>query len=182
MNLLRLTLVLLLAAISGASHAEKAEGARGTAFGVDHAFSMKAPSGWIIDTESAAAAGVGLVFYPVGKSWKNSEVVLYVRGRPKDIDVQTIDQQVDYTLNDFRSNGSPQYRVESSTERAVTSGRTAKVVSYAGDRWGNLEVVGYVAERKTINFLVMNARSKAAFEASLPVFYEILDSYQFIRD
>lgn len=182
MNLLRLLLVLLLAAISSASYAEKAEGVRGTAFGVDHAFSMKAPSGWIIDTDSAAAAGVGLVFYPVGKSWKSSEVVLYVRGRPKDIDVQTIDQQVDYTLNDFHSHGSPQYRVESFTERAVTSGRTAKVVSYAGDQWGHFEVVGYVAERKTINFLVMNARSKATFEASLPVFYEILDSYQFIRD
>lgn len=182
MNPLRFCLVFFLSVLCATAHAEKAEGARGTAFGFDHAFSMKAPAGWMVDTESAADAGVGLVFYPVGSSWKDSDAVLYVRGRPKDLEVQTVDQQIDYTLNDFRSHGSPKYRVDSSAERTLPSGKNAKVVFYTGDRWGNLEVVGYVSERKTINFLVMNARSAAAFEKALPVFYEILESYQFIRD
>jgi hypothetical protein len=182
LSLSRFILILCLAVSCVDSRSEIVEAARGIAFGVDHVFSLKAPVGWVVDTESAVSSGVGLVFYPVGKTWRNSDVVLYVRGRPKNNEVQTTDQQVEYTLNDFRKNGDPQYRVDSSTERSLPNGKTVKVVFYAGDKWENFEVGGYFEERKTINFLIMNARSKAVFDASLPVFYEILDSYQFVRD
>jgi hypothetical protein len=133
MKALRVALFVCLVATCAAPHAEKTEGARGTAFGADHAFSMKAPAGWIVDTESGASAGVGLVFYPAGRTWRDSEVVLYVRGRPKDDEVRSIDHQVEYTVKDFRSNGSPNYKIDSSVERTLPNTRTAKVVFYSGE-------------------------------------------------
>jgi hypothetical protein len=169
---------LMLTAFS--ANAEMLEGVRGTAYGKDHVFSLKAPSGWILDTESGSNEGSGLVFYPVGSTWKNSDVALYVRVLSKqDSKYQTVKQLVELTLQDFQCNGSPNYHIDSQEERTLLNARKAKVVAYSGDQWGNFEIVGYVNERKSINFLVMNARSKESFKAALPIFYEILDSYKF---
>jgi len=174
--------IFFLIALPNWVHAEKVEGARGTAFGKDHVFSLKAPQGWIIDTESAAGSGVGFVFYPTGTSWKSSKIVLYARARIKDETVQTVAQQVLYTVSDFKSHGSPNYKVDTQQQHILPNKKSVTVVSYSGDQWKNYEMVAYIEERKTINLLVMNAKSEEEFQKNLPIFYNILDSYQFIQD
>lgn len=178
---MRIIQVLVLTIILGASsytYADKVEGARGTAYGADHAFSLKAPAGWIVDTESGAQARIGLVFYPVGKTWSNSDAVMYARASPKDIKIQTIDQQVKLTLMDLQLHGSPNSKAEPVADRRISDNRIARIVFYSGDQWGNFEAVGYIDELKTINFLVLNARNRAAFETALPFFYDIIESYK----
>jgi hypothetical protein len=55
---------------------------------------------------------------------------------------------------------------------------TAKIYWFKGDSFGGLEAVAYIEEAKTINFVVLNARSAKAFQAALPAFTEIVKSYQ----
>ena len=57
-----------------------------------------------------------------------------------------------------------------------------KIYYYTGDQWGNFEAAGYIEEKKTINFVVLSARNKVAFESSLDAFRSILRSYIFISD
>jgi hypothetical protein len=175
--------IVILVLTTFSANAEILEGERGTAYGKDHIFSLKAPSGWLIDTESGSNRGLGLVFYPVGSTWKNSDVAIYVRGlSKKDSKYQTVNQLVEFTLQDFQQNDSPNYHIDSQEERTLLNDRKAKVVAYSGDQWENFEIVGYVNERKSINFLVMNARNKESFKSALPFFYEILDSYKFEKE
>ncbi|KAF0205774.1 MAG: hypothetical protein FD173_719 [Gallionellaceae bacterium] len=162
-------------------YAEKVEGARGTAhgYGSDHVFSLKAPTGWIVDTESGAQSRIGLVFYPVGKAWGNSETRMYAQAVPKSANIQTIDQLVKFTLSDLHTHGSPNSKAKSVASHQLSDDRIAKVVFYSGDQWGNFEAVGYIDEQDAINIFVLNARNRDAFDAALPVFYEILESYKF---
>jgi len=46
--------------------AEIVEGGVGLAYGKDHAYFLKAPPGWMLDTESGAEQGIFAAFYPKG--------------------------------------------------------------------------------------------------------------------
>lgn len=162
------------------SEAEIVEGSRGTAYGLDHIFSLKAPNGWFIDTESCASWGVGFCFYPTNTSLADSSVVMYARGvSKKDANYKSEQDVIEFTLNDFHNNGSPNYHVEMRSDHKIANDRNAVIVYFSGDQWGNYEAVGYLNEAKSINFLVMSAKSKEAFDQSVPAFYQVLESYQF---
>ncbi len=108
---------------------------------------------------------------------------MYAKGVSKKESGYTSEQDViEYTLNDFHNNGSPNYRVDTKKEHSIENHKKAVVVFYEGDQWGNYEAVGYLNEEKSINFLVMSAKTKKVFEESLPAFYEVLESYQFEKE
>mgnify|MGYP003989514765 CR=1 FL=1 len=49
----------------------------GIVFGDGFAFSLTAPSGWVLDNHSGNSEGLQAVFYPKGSSWDKSETVMY---------------------------------------------------------------------------------------------------------
>jgi hypothetical protein len=42
--------------------------------------------------------------------------------------------------------------------------------------------MAYFVEAKTINFVVLNSRKRKAFEAALPTFEKLVESYHFMGD
>ena len=151
-------------------------------YGEDHAILLKAPAGWIGDDRSGRNQGLHVVFYPVGSSWKDSHVVAYVRVRPKDHRIQSVQDLVEDTLNDFRTSGSPRIRATKAPPLHTKRGREAQVYHFTGDAWGNYEAVAYFEEPKTINFIVLNARTKEAFERSLPSLQGLVHEYFLMTD
>jgi hypothetical protein len=161
--------------------ANRLEGSSGEAFGDRHSYHLTAPKGWIIDDESTREQGVPLVFYPVGSSWKNSQAVIYTRPRTIGGNIRTIDDVVKSLVADFHQNGSPNYRGEFKQNLSLQNRRTARIYWFDGDRDGNYEAVAYIKERETINFIVLNARTKQDFLQSQPAFNTIVKSYRSTR-
>jgi len=163
--------------VSFAANAGITEGGRGILFGEDHAFAVTAKKGWILDNQSAVQQGLHMVFYPKGRTWANSPVIIYGRSIPTR-QTATIKEQVAQTVSDFRNNGSPKHTSNAKLPLTLAGERSAEVYHYAGDQWGNFEAAAYIQETDTINFLVFSAKTKEAFEKHLMDFQRIASSYQ----
>jgi hypothetical protein len=150
----------------------------GMLFGEDHAFYFTAPAGWVLDNKSGVGQGVHMAFYPAGFTYQNSPVFAYGRSASLMGEIKTIEDQVKSTIRDFRDNGSVNYTGRKEKTISLPGGKTAEIYFFSGDRWGNFEAVGYILEKKTINFLVFNCRYKKAFDDNIDKFYEILKSYK----
>lgn len=177
--LLRALFALLL--VPGAC-AEILEEGTGIIYGKDHAFSLTAPKGWILDNESGVGQGVRAVFYPKGSTWAKSEVVAYARARPKTDKIATADDVAKAVVEDFHAHGSPKYEGQRVKTFKADSGREVVIYHFSGDQWGNSEAVAYFVEDKTVNFLVLTSRDAKTFADSLPAFEALAKSYIFMGD
>ncbi len=157
------------------------EGGSGIVYGDDHAFSLKAPKGWMLDNESAVSQGVHAVFYPKGSTWRDSIVVAYARARPRTEEIATADAAAKEVIADFHAKGSPKYEGKYVKTLKTKSGE-AVVYHFSGDEWGNSEAAAYFVEAKTINFITLTSRNRKVFEDSLPAFEQLAASYTFIGD
>lgn len=152
------------------------EGGKGVLFGSDHTFSFTAIDGWVLDNQSGVNQGLHMIFYPKDQTWRDSPVIIYGRAVPLS-HVPSIKGQVDSTVRDFRSNGSPKYKAEENDALSLSGSKLAKVYHFSGDQWGNYEAVAYIKEIDKINYLVFNSRTKEDFEKYLPSFHKIVESY-----
>ncbi len=154
-------------------------GGTGTLFGANHAFNISAPEGWVLDTQVARDQGFYMVFYPQEQTWRDSPVIVYGRSATKTEAVTSIEGQVAATLALFRSDyGSPDIQAKPYATWKQRDDLEVFLYRYSGDRWGNHEVVGYIEEAETINFLVLNARTQEALEQAMPAFKQMLYSYR----
>jgi len=48
----------------------------GIIYGTDHAYSLTAPEGWVLDNSSGVVQGLYAVFYKQGESWDKAETVM----------------------------------------------------------------------------------------------------------
>lgn len=171
--------LVLTIAISSASILEEG---LGIVYGSDHAFSLKAPKGWMLDNESGVEQGVHAVFYPKGSTWKDSVVVAYARARPKTKEIATADDAAEFLVRDFRAHGNPGYSAKRIKTIKMVSDREAVIYHFSGDQWGNSEAVAYYVETKTINFVTLTSRNRKAFEDALPAFEQLAASYLLMGD
>lgn len=139
----------------------------GIFYGRDHAFSFQAPPGWVLDNESGVGQGLHAVFYKAGHAWRDATAIAYARAATKDEVIQDIPSLVQFNVDRFHENGSPNYKARFIKEIQTSDGkRTAHIFFFHGDSWGNYEAAGYVKETKTINFIILSSRTEAAFEES----------------
>jgi hypothetical protein len=158
------------------------EAGLGIIYGTDHAFSLTAPKGWMLDNESGVQQGIHAVFYPKGKTWKNSPVIAYARSRPRTKKIQTTEDVVKDVVAMFHREGSPNYKAKKDGTITTASGKKADIYIYTGDEWGNSEAVAYFVEKKTINFVVYNSPKADDFRKSLDSFKTLAKSYTFMGD
>jgi hypothetical protein len=156
------------------------EGGLGILYGSDHAFSLTAPKGWMLDNESGVQQGVHAVFYPKGKTWKNSPVVAYGRSRPRSKGISTVEDAVKDVVAMFHREGSPNYKATKVKTVTTETGKKGEIYHFSGDKWGNSEAVAYFVEKKTINYVVMNSREADYFKKALSSFESLAKSYVFM--
>jgi hypothetical protein len=177
--ILSLTCTLLLSASAFASILEEGFG---IVYGSDHAFSLKAPKGWMLDNESGVNQRLVVVFYPKGSNWQDSAIIAYAGSRPRTEKIVTADDAAKFAVEDFRAKGSPKYEGKRIKVIKADSGREAVIYHFSGDKFGNSEAIAYFPEEKTINFLVMNSRDPKLFADSLEAFEALAKSYTFMGD
>lgn len=159
------------------TQATMTEAGKGVLLGHQHAFAYTAVNGWVLDNQSGANQGLHMVFYPKQQTWKNSPVLMYGRAMPLS-KVPSIKDHVDFTVNDFRTHGNPNYKATYQGTIELNNDKQAQIYYFSGDQWGNYEAAAYVKEKHTINYLVFNARTKQAFDKNIPAFNNMVRTYQ----
>ena len=118
----------------------------GLIYGKDHAFSLSAPEGWVLDNSIGVKQGLFAVFYPRGGSWEKSPVTMYVN---------TANPSPGDTLEDFikadfeqMKKGSPGIVMKTGSSIETSKNKVAAVRYFTGDKWDNYEAVAYLQEKK----------------------------------
>jgi hypothetical protein len=153
--------------------AEKAPNA-GIVYGQDHSFIISAPKGWVLDNQSGQSDGLQAVFYREGQTWSGASAVLYANVALKsDEATSTLEKTIEK---------NPTLSVKDGPRLKTQEGRIPVVKDFGGDRFGNFERIAYLDESKVVVFLVLSARTKKEFEASLKAFAELVATYNFLGD
>ena len=179
-TVLSLSILFSLMLLTPMARADITEEGRGIIKGSDHPFALKAPKGWVLDTESAVDEGIQDVFYPKTTTWADSMAVIYARSDSRDEEIKTVEDVVADVLKDFHDNDSPNSVAKRDQTFTTTAGQEGVIYRYTGDRWGNFEAVAYFTEDQAINFVVFTARTEEAFNASLGAFEELIKSYEYL--
>ncbi len=152
----------------------------GIVYGDHHSFFICAPNGWILDNKSGVPQGIHAVFYPIGKTWNNSSVMMYTNWAAKDEEIRDIKSLVEFNIKKLKSSGSIDIKVEFKGSIDIKDGKTCHIWEYSGDKWGDYELVGYIDEQKGFVIMVFNARNKIDFNNTRQKFFELVKSYSFL--
>lgn len=164
-------------AIAQTSKNDSTEMKTGIVYGKDHAFSVKAPDGWVLDNQSGVQQGIYAVFYPEGGSWEHSSTVMYVNTASKNV-------KGNETIQSFITKDSLGFIQDYSDPEIkylptiwIEDKKEAKVLSFF---YSNYDAVAYIDEPKIIAIIIMTSRDKKDFENNLLAFQELVSSYMFL--
>jgi hypothetical protein len=146
--------------------------------GKDFAFEIKAPRRWVLDNEAGKEQSLNLVFYPTGTDWGTSKAVIYVRVRSNVPTLRNIEDQVDDTLRNLRSSGSPNATAKYVRTLTTQDASKAKIYYFAGDQFGNFEATAYIQAKGSIHFVTLSARDQESFQHALAAFDSVVTSYE----
>ncbi len=154
----------------------------GIIYGDNHAFSLTAPDGWILDNKSGINQGLYAVFYRKGESWEKAVTVMYANTASlEDNAHKTLDQLIKYDLENFRSN-YPDIKITDGKDILIKNKVLAKIKYLWGKSYGNFEAMAYIDAGKTGIMIIMSSRAKEGFDNSLKAFEDLVKSYFFIAD
>lgn len=152
----------------------------GYIYGDDHCYHFSTPKGWQIDNFTAKKQAYPIVFYPTNSTWSSSPVVAYTKtSRLFNVEKKhQIKAMVNKTINDFKTNNSPNIKAEYIKKITSNHGHIGELWKYTGDQWGNIELVSYFVNQRTINFFVYTARNKKTYLKGKDNFFKIINSYR----
>jgi hypothetical protein len=154
----------------------------GIIYGKNHAFSLTAPKGWVLDNKSGVSQGLHAVFYEEGQSWKDAVTVMYANTASLENDAhKTLDQLIEYDLNNFKKQ-YPGIIITDGKDVLIDDKILAKVKYLSGQTYGNYEAMAYINAGKTGVMIIMTSRTKEGFENSLTAFEALIKSYLFMSD
>jgi hypothetical protein len=133
----------------------------------------------VLDNRSGNPQGLCAVFYPVGSSWSDSDVVMYANTAKKVEGQQTVAELMAYDVEQFKRR-APGLAVTALPELKTGDDKQATVRRFQGDEHGNHEAVAYIDEKNTIVMLVLSARTKERFTEALPAFEKLVGAYHFL--
>jgi hypothetical protein len=150
-------------------------------YGPLHAFTVRAPGGWTLDTRSGRGQGLQAVFYPNGERWSTSPAVIYCQVVARGKEIRDVKGMLEYDQARYRNSG-PGAVVAPQGAITINGGKSASVLRFSGGSNGTFSQTAYIEERAVIVLVNLSCRSSEALERSLPAFSEFLRSYTFLAD
>ena len=153
-------------------------GQSGIIYGEDHAYSVTAPKGWVLDNYVWADQGIFAVFYPKGSS-VDGDWVAYTRVmgmNPKGL--------LAYAIEDMEGmkQQSPKYAWKRLPDIQTSDKRTAIVFSTSGDSLGNAEYLAYIQAPTHVIFISAVTKTPANQEQLRSAFESLVRSYAWFTD
>ena len=154
----------------------------GIVYGDNHAYSLTAPEGWILDNKSGVNQGLYAVFYKTGESWKNAETVMYTNTASLEDPIHnTLNKLIKYDMKNFKIE-YPDIKYRNADNIKINDHVVAKVKYISGKSYGNYEAIAYIDAEKTGIMIILTSRTNEGFEKSLSAFESLVKSYFFIAD
>ena len=150
-------------------------------YGPLHAFTVRAPGGWTLDTRSGRGQGLQAVFYPNGERWATSPAVMYCQVVARGKEIKDVKGMLEYDQARYRNNG-PGAVVAEQPAITIKANKSASVLRFNGGSNGTFSQTAYIEERAVIVLVNLSCRSSDAFERSLAAFTEFVRSYTFLAD
>lgn len=173
----KLTLLLLIASIS----LGVAQMKTGMLYGLNHLYSLTAPTGWLLDNQAGVDMGLHAVFYKEGETWPTAKVGMYTNFVTVDSTL-TLQQFIDDDIKAFKE----QAKTKAGFEKDITTktGTPVKVYryEYASDYGTIYEYVGFLRCPTGIITIVSTTKEKKALKAEDKAFEELVKSYMWISD
>ena len=175
----QILLVLILLSVSITAFGQKSDNNDGTIFVGQHfSFALKAPAGWMMDTEIAKSQHLQAVLYRQGSSWKDAVAVMYVRVIYKDETRTTVEKVISNDVDDFlKLSKDSTVSNSASLETRDKKKGISKIFYDAANR--NYESVAFIDEPKVVVILALSSRNQSEYEKSLPAFKTLVGSYFF---
>lgn len=147
----------------------------GIVYGSDHAFSLKAPEGWVLDNSSGVSQGLHAVFYPRGGSWQNSPAVMYAHPvSKKSKGNETIEKVIAYDVAQYKKSSA---KISDSPPIKTGDNKIAKVKIFASS---NYEAIAYIEEKTVTVILALTSQTQKDYQTSFSAFQELVKSYMFL--
>jgi hypothetical protein len=154
----------------------------GIIYGKNHAFSLTAPEGWVLDNQSGVSQGLHAVFYKHAQSWKDATTVMYANTASLEDEAhKTLEQLIKYDLDKFKKNYSD-IQITDGKDITTKGNAIAKIKYLSGKSYGNYEAISYIDAGKTGVMIIMSSRTKDEFDTSVPAFESLVKSYLFMAD
>ena len=150
----------------------------GIIYGDDHAYSLTAPKGWVLDNQVWADRGVFAVFYPKGSSVQGNWIAY---SRVMDLNPKGLLAAAMADLEGMKQE-SPHYTWKRLPD-IQTSGRdTAIIFSTSGDSFGNAEFLAYIQAPTKVVFICAVTRTPKDLDQLRAPFEAIVRSYSWFTD
>ena len=154
----------------------------GIIYGSNHAFSLTAPKGWILDNTSGKSQGIHAVFYRNGESWNKAETVMYANTASLENNThKTLEQLIKYDLDGFKREYKD-IEITDGSDIQINENVIAKIKYLSGKSYGNYEAIAYIDAGKTGVMIIMSSRSEMGFKSSLTAFEDLVKSYFYMAD
>lgn len=154
----------------------------GIIYGKNHAFSLTAPQGWVLDNRAGVSQGIHAVFYREGTSWAEAETVMYANTASLEIPAHTtLDELITFDIENFTSHYAD-LKIEDAPSILIEEDNYARIKYLSGDSYGNYEAIAYIDAGKTGVMLIVSSRTNEGFNASLDAFHDLINSYFFIAE
>ena len=175
----KLLIISIFIALVGCIH-EQQNMNTGIIYGKNHAFSLTAPEGWILDNTSGVNKGLHAIFYRKGKTLANAKTVMYANTASLENPAHnTLEKLIDFDINNFKTHYSG-LKIENGQDIQIKKNVVAKIKYLSGKSYGNFEAIAYIDAGKTGILIVMSSRTKDGFENSLAPFNDLVKSYFFM--
>jgi hypothetical protein len=149
-------------------------------YGDAHGFGLVAPKGWALDDTSGLGSKIRVVMYPTGQKWATAPTVMYVNPIHQDkAQRKTLAQLIARDVTAFEKQ-APRGKVTVAPPVRTEKGQTAEVRYFAREGRDPEEAVAYVMEEDLVMLLVLSSREVGGFQRTLPVFRDVVASYQFV--
>lgn len=155
------------------------ENSVGIIHGPNHAYSIKAPPGWVLDNAIWADQGIHAVFYEAQKSPKESKLIAYTMVQektPGGLDAH-IEADLVYTLK-----GSKTAKVERKPSLKTQDGREARVLTIQGVPGQHPEWMAYIDAPTVVIVVSVSAPQPGNFLLGEGLLKDLVSSISWFTD
>lgn len=150
----------------------------GIIYGDDHAYTLTAPKGWVLDNQVWADQGVFAVFYPKGSSVQGNWIAY---SRVMDLNPKGLLAAATADLEGMKQE-SPHYTWKRLPDIQTSDRNTAIIFSTSGDSFGNAEFLAYIQAPTKVVFICAVTRTPKDLDQLRAPFEAIVRSYSWFTD
>src|SRR5262245_21741655 len=150
----------------------------GTVHGPKAGFNIRAPEGWVIDTESGKGQEMPCVLYPKGSSWSDAKTAMYAKVASPEW--EGVEAFVSWAIEGMKAkHGIPRQKIASGKTK---DGHDYFINEYpATKNYSQWDRVGYVQLPQGVAYIVLTSRDQASYQKDSGALEKVLKTLFYLE-